>query len=92
MFPDCYPELNETQRLVRDTIRKVAERELKPHVAAMEAGEITPYGPIKSFVAALGMGGEGALTEAMGASAPEDKLEHFLPPAVAIEVSRVDGR
>jgi alkylation response protein AidB-like acyl-CoA dehydrogenase len=91
MFPDCYPELNETQRLVRDTIRKVAERELKPHVAAMEAGEITPYGPIKAFVAALGMGGEGELTEAMAASAPEDKLEHFLPPAVAIEVTRVDG-
>ncbi len=59
--PDCYPELNETQRLVRDTIRKVVERELKPHVPAMENGEITPFGPIKAFVAALGMGGEGEL-------------------------------
>jgi len=91
MFPECYPELNETQRLVRDTIRKVAERELKPHVAAMENGESLPYPHIKRFVSALGMGGNGDLADAMAAAAPEDKLEHFLPPAVAIEVSRVDG-
>jgi alkylation response protein AidB-like acyl-CoA dehydrogenase len=91
MFPDCYPELNETQRLVRDTIRKVVERELKPHVPAMESGEVLPYPYIKKLVAALGMGGQGELTEAMAAAAPEDELEHFLPAAVAIEVSRVDG-
>jgi alkylation response protein AidB-like acyl-CoA dehydrogenase len=29
---DCYPDLTETQRLIRDTARKVVERELKPHV------------------------------------------------------------
>jgi alkylation response protein AidB-like acyl-CoA dehydrogenase len=91
MFPDCYPELNETQRLVRDTIRNVVERELKPHVQAMESGEVLPYPYIKKLVATLGMGGQGELTEAMAAAAPEDKLEHFLPAAVAIEVSRVDG-
>jgi alkylation response protein AidB-like acyl-CoA dehydrogenase len=91
MFPNCYPELNETQRLVRDTIRKVAERDLKPHVAAMESGESLPYPHIRKFVTSLGLGGQGELSEAMSAAASEDKLEHFLPPAVAIEVSRIDG-
>jgi len=90
MFPDCYPELNETQRLVRDTIRKVVERELKPHVPAMESGEVLPYPYIKKLVAALGMGGQGELTEAMTAAAPEDKLEHFLPAAVASSPTRWD--
>src|SRR5438128_2517657 len=91
MFPDCYPELNETQRLIRDTIRKVAERELKPHVQAMENGSTLPYPHIRKFVATLGMGGAGELTEAMGSASPEDRLDMFLPAAVAIEVSRVDG-
>lgn len=31
-MPDCYPQLNETQALIRDTARRVVERELKPHV------------------------------------------------------------
>ncbi|MGH7856758.1 MAG: acyl-CoA dehydrogenase family protein, partial [Candidatus Binatia bacterium] len=91
MLPDCYPELNETQSLIRDTIRKVTEHEIKPHVIAMERGEDLPYPHVKSFVKALGMGGEGELTEAMASAAPEDKLDFFLPAAVAIEVSRVCG-
>jgi len=91
MFPDCYPELNENQRAIRDTIRKVAERELKPHVPAMENGSSLPYPHIRRFVAALGMGGSGELTDAMSSASPEDRLDTFLPAAVAIEVSRVDG-
>jgi hypothetical protein len=34
MFPDCYPDLNETQRMIRDTIRKVAERDLLQQATA----------------------------------------------------------
>ena len=88
-MPDCYPELNETQRLIRDTARKVVERELKPHVTAMEHGEVLPYPYIKKLAAGLGMAGGGELTEAFAAAAPEDHLEFFMPAAVAIEISRV---
>ena len=28
-MPDCYPELNETQGLIRDTARRIVERELR---------------------------------------------------------------
>ncbi len=89
-MPDCYPELNETQRMVRDSIRKVVERELKPHVGAMEGGEPpSPY--IRKAAAGLGMGGTGELAEAFAAASPEDRLETFVPAAVAIEISRVDA-
>jgi len=91
MLPDCYPELNETQLLIRDTIRKVGEKTIKPHVLTMERGEELPYPHIRNFVRDLGMGGEGELTAAMAAAAPEDKLDIFLPAAVAIEVSRICG-
>jgi len=86
---DCYPELNETQRLIRDTARKVVERELKPHVQAVEHGEALPYPYIRKLAAGLGMAGEGEFTEAIGAAAAEDHLESFVPAAVAIEISRV---
>lgn len=92
MLPDCYPELNETQRMIRDTVRKVIEREIKPHVPAMESQESLPYPHIRRFVAALGMyGAGGELSAAMGEADAEDRLEFFLPAAVAIEVSRVCG-
>ncbi|GIW42031.1 MAG: acyl-CoA dehydrogenase [Candidatus Binatia bacterium] len=90
-MPDCYPPLNETQTLVRDTIRKVVERELKPHVPKLEREEELPYPYIRKIVRALGLGGEGELTEAMKSAAPEDKLEFFLEAAVAIEIARVCG-
>ena len=90
-MPDCYPELNETQRAIRDAARKVVEREVKPHVEAMEHGEMTPYPAIKRLAAGLGMAGEGAFTEAMAAAAPEDHLDLFVPAAVGIEIARVCG-
>jgi len=88
-MPDCYPELNETQRLIRDTARKVVERELKPHVARLEHGEEPPYRYIRNLAGALGMAGEGEFTAAMQEASPEDHLEFFVPAAVAIEISRV---
>src|SRR5213078_1612953 len=42
-MPDCYPQLTDTQRTVRDTIRRIVETELKPHVEAMEHGDVLPY-------------------------------------------------
>jgi alkylation response protein AidB-like acyl-CoA dehydrogenase len=90
-MPDCYPELNETQRLIRDTARKVVERELKPHVEALEHQEKPPYGCIKKVAAGLGMAGDGEFTQAIAAAAAEDHLEFFVPAAVAIEISRVSA-
>jgi len=86
---DCYPELTETQRLIRDTARKVVERELKPHVQKLEHQEETPYRCIRNLAAALGMAGEGEFTAAIQDAAPEDQLGFFVPAAVAIEISRV---
>jgi alkylation response protein AidB-like acyl-CoA dehydrogenase len=88
-MPDCYPELNETQRLIRDTARKIVERELRPHVDAIEHGDTLPFPYIKKLAANLGMAGGGEFTEAIAAASPEDHLEFFVPAAVAIEISRV---
>jgi len=90
-MPDAYPELNETQRLIRDTARKIVEAELKPHVEALEHGRELPFPYIRKLAAALGMAGEGELTEAMRDAAPEDHLDFFVPAAVAIEIARVCG-
>jgi alkylation response protein AidB-like acyl-CoA dehydrogenase len=87
--PDAYPQLNETQRLIRDTARKVVERELKPHVEKLEHQEEPPYRYIKNLAGALGMAGEGEFTAAMQEASPEDQLGFFVPAAVAIEISRV---
>ena len=89
MPPDCYPDLNETQRLIRDSARKVVERELKPHVEKLEHGEEPPYACIKRLAGALGMAGEGEFTAAMQEAAAEDHLEFFVPAVVALEISRV---
>ena len=88
-MPDCYPQLNETQRLIRDTARKVVERELKPHVEKLEHHEEPPYRYIKTLAGALGMAGEGEFTAAMQEASAQDHLEFFVPAAVAIEISRV---
>jgi len=89
MPPDAYPELNETQRLIRDTARRIVERELKPHVEALEHERELPYPHIKRLAAALGMAGDGEFTAAMRDASPEDRLEFFVGAAVAIEISRV---
>ena len=90
-MPDCYPQLTDTQRTVRDTIRRIVETELEPHVEAMEHGDVLPYPYIKKLAAGLGMAGTGDLPAAMAAAAPEDRLEFLVPAAVGIEIARVCG-
>src|SRR5207247_2723995 len=90
-MPDCYPQLTATQRTVRDTIRRIVEPELRPHVEAMEHGDVLPYPYIKRLAAGLGMAGTGDLPAAMAAAAPEDRLEFLVPAAVGIEIARVCG-
>lgn len=82
-------QLSETQRLIRDTIRTYMTRELDPHVPAMEAEEIPPYGPIRAMVCELGLDGSGGLIELAKDAAPEDMLERFIPLTLTIELSRV---
>jgi alkylation response protein AidB-like acyl-CoA dehydrogenase len=89
MPPDCYPDLNETQRLIRDTARKVVERELGPHVEKLEHGAEPPYACIRRLAGALGMAGEGEFSAAIAEASPEDRLEFFVPAVVAIEIARV---
>ncbi len=90
-MPDCYPQLTDTQRTVRDTIRRIVETELAPHVEAMEHGDVLPYPYIKKLAAGLGMAGTGDLPAAMAAAAAEDRLEFLVPAAVGIEIARVCG-
>lgn len=48
-------EWSEEQRMARDVIRKWVEAEIEPHVAALDAGEMTPYGIIKNLYKTFGM-------------------------------------
>ncbi|TMB16217.1 MAG: acyl-CoA dehydrogenase family protein, partial [Deltaproteobacteria bacterium] len=91
LMPDCYPQLTDTQRMVRDTIRRIVETELGPHVEAMEHGDALPYPYIRKLAAGLGMAGTGDLPAAMAAAAPEDRLDFLVPASVGIEIARVCG-
>ncbi len=48
-------ELNDTERLLRDTFRSYFTREIEPHVAAMESGAMLPYPLMKPMHDALGL-------------------------------------
>lgn len=48
-------EWSEEQRMARDTIRKWVEAEIAPHVDALDAGEMTPYGIIKNLYKTFGL-------------------------------------
>jgi len=80
-------ELNENQRMIKQTFRKFMEKEIEPHVEAMEAGEITSFPLIKKMVDKLDLmsmyGG------AMIQEGDEDRLQFFLWPTLTVEMSRV---
>src|SRR2546429_6466209 len=88
-MPDCYPQLTDTQRTVRDSIRRIVETELEPHVEAMEHGDVLPYPYIKKLAAGLGMAGTGDLPPALAAPAPQDRPQVLLPAPGRIAVARV---
>ena len=48
-------EWSETDLLVRDSIRAFIDAELRPHVDALESGEMTPYPIIRKLFAAFGV-------------------------------------
>jgi len=80
-------ELNENQRMIKQTFRKFMEKEIEPHVEAMETGEITAFPLIKEMVDKLDLmsmyGG------AMIQDGDEDRLQFFLWPILTVEMSRV---
>ncbi len=48
-------QLNDTERLLRDTFRNYFTRELEPHVPAMESGAMLPYPLMRPMHDALGL-------------------------------------
>src|SRR5207247_1080597 len=87
-MPDCYPQLTDTQRTVRDTIRRIVETELEPHVEAMEHGDVLPYPYIKKLAAGLGMAGTGEIIGAWGLTEPGAGSDAF---GSMITTARPDG-
>jgi len=81
-------ELNENQNMIKQTFRKFMEKEVEPHVEAIEAGEETAFPLIKRMIDELDLmsmyGGAMTLEED-----DEDRLQFFLWPILTVEMSRV---
>jgi alkylation response protein AidB-like acyl-CoA dehydrogenase len=50
-------ELTDTERALRDTFRDYFTREVEPHVARMESGEMLPYELMRKMHRDLGLDG-----------------------------------
>lgn len=48
-------EWNDTQRMIRDMVRQFVEREVKPHVEALEHGDMPPYDILRKMTKTFGM-------------------------------------
>ncbi len=62
-------ELNDTERMLRDTFRDYFTREIEPQVAQMESGELLPFGLMRQMHLALGLD---AVLPRAGGAAPVD--------------------
>jgi alkylation response protein AidB-like acyl-CoA dehydrogenase len=85
-------EFNDTQLLIKKTLRDYLEREIEPRVADMEDGKLLCYEPIRQMMGDLGLGDEaGEFSALLAESSPEDHLGLFLPRILPIEIARVCG-
>ncbi|RJP74894.1 MAG: acyl-CoA dehydrogenase [Candidatus Abyssobacteria bacterium SURF_17] len=80
-------ELNENQRMIKQTFRKFMEKEVEPHVEKMEAGEETAFPFIKKMIDELDLMSMYATTAS--AEVDEDRLQLFLWPTLIVEMARV---
>jgi alkylation response protein AidB-like acyl-CoA dehydrogenase len=80
-------ELNENQRMIKQTFRRFMEKEVEPHVEAMEAGQETAFPLIKKMVQDLDLMSMYASTAT--AEVDEDRLQFFLWPTLTVEMARV---
>src|SRR5204863_8002868 len=85
-------ELNDTERMLRDTFRDFFTREIEPHVPAMERGELLPYDLMRHMHRTLGLD---AMLPAMrgGTSAPSDAMDanvaRYARTTFMVEMARV---
>ena len=82
-------ELNESQRLIKQTFRKFMEKEVEPHVEAMEAGETTAFPLIKKMIEDLDLMSMYGTAMASTDDDDDDRLQFFLWPTITVEMSRV---
>ncbi|GAB4337859.1 MAG: acyl-CoA dehydrogenase family protein [Candidatus Abyssubacteria bacterium] len=80
-------ELNENQRMIKQTFRKFMEKEVEPHVEAMEAGTETAFPLIRKMVEDLDLMSMYAV--AASPEVDEDRLQLFLWPTLTVEMARV---
>jgi alkylation response protein AidB-like acyl-CoA dehydrogenase len=80
-------ELNENQRMIKQTFRRFMEKEVEPHVEAMEGGQETAFPLIKRMIQELDLMSMYASTA--GTENDEDRLQFFLWPALTVEMARV---
>jgi alkylation response protein AidB-like acyl-CoA dehydrogenase len=80
-------ELNENQKMIQQTFRRFMEKEVEPHVEAMEAGDETAFPLIKKMVNDLDM--MSMYASSVATEVDEDRLQFFLWPTLTIEMSRV---
>ena len=53
-------EWNDSQLMIRDTVRRFVEEEIVPNVQELEHGDMPPYDILRKMYAAFGMGRDGA--------------------------------
>jgi alkylation response protein AidB-like acyl-CoA dehydrogenase len=80
-------ELNESQRMIKQTFRKFMEKEVEPRAEAIESGEETAFPLIKKMIADLDM--MSMYGASMGGDDDEDNLQFFLWPTLTVEMSRI---
>ncbi|MGH2616089.1 MAG: acyl-CoA dehydrogenase family protein, partial [Thermomicrobiales bacterium] len=82
---------NETQQMIRQTMRDYLTREIEPLVPDMEAGTLLPYEPTSKMVRDLGLGASGELAQLIAESPSEEHLKRFVPRVLSVEMARVCG-
>lgn len=86
-------ELNDTERMLRDTFRGWFTSELEPHVPAMERGELLPYDLMRTMHRTLGLEAmvprPGSREPAEGGAGLDANVARYARTTFVVEMSRV---